>query len=175
MSDVSISTVRLRLRRWRAGDLGPFAAMCGDPEVMRHIGSGAIQTREQAERSIHEFEREWEDKGYGLFAVQRRDTKGLIGFAGLSEPNFLPEIMPAVEIGWRFGRQYWGNGYATEAARAALDFGLQELGIPEIVSIYQSENHASRRIVEKLGMQFDRETLDPSCGRVVHVYRRSAT
>jgi RimJ/RimL family protein N-acetyltransferase len=175
MSDVSINTIRLRLRRWRAEDIEPFAAMCGDPDVMRHIGSGAIQTHEQASRSIHEFEREWEDKGYGLFAVEKRDTEEFIGFAGLSEPNFLPEIMPAVEIGWRFVRQYWGNGYATEAARAALDFGLQQLGIREIVSIYQSENHASRRIIEKLEMQFDRETLDPSCGRLVQVYRTAAT
>ena len=101
----------------------------------------------------------WEEKGYGLFAVE------LLGFTGLAEPAFLAEIMPAVEVGWRFARQSWGNGFATEAARAALDFGLVKLGIPEIVSIHQVDNHASGRIVQKLGMRFDRDTLDQTCGR----------
>ncbi len=121
--------------------------------------------------SIKTFEEGWKEKGFGLFAVERLEDGKLIGFAGLSEPAFLPEIMPAIEIGWRFARHSWGKGYATEAARAALDFGLFTLRIPEIVSIYQVENRASGRIMAKLGMHFDRQTLDPSCGRAVDVYR----
>jgi RimJ/RimL family protein N-acetyltransferase len=168
---VEITTARLLLRRWRFEDLEPFAAMCSDPEVMRYIGSGSTRSYEQAAASVRTYEAQWEEKGYGLFAVELLASNHLIGFTGLADPDFLPEIMPAVEVGWRFARQAWGHGYATEASRAALEFGLETLGIPEIVSIHQAENSASGRIMQKLGMRFDRETLDPSCGRLVHVYR----
>ncbi len=159
------------LRRWRSDDVKPFAAMFNDPEVMRYIGSGDTRTVEQAAASILTFERVWEENHYGLFAVELMASNQLIGFTGLADPTFLPEIMPAVEIGWRFARQSWGNGYATEAARAALDFGLAELGLPEIVSIHQVGNNASSRVMQKLGMRFDRETIDQTCGRLVHIYR----
>ena len=171
MSQHSIRTGRLLLRRWRDEDVEPFAAMCRDPEVMRYIGSGATRTRAQARASIHACEREWDQKGYGLFAVELLENGGFLGFAGLAEPTFLPEIMPAVEIGWRFARQAWGMGYASEAARAALDFGFRTCGLSEIVSVHQAENHASGRIMQKLGMRFDREAIDPTCGRPVRVYR----
>ena len=174
MSQPSIETSRLLLRQWRDDDVEPFAALCSDPEVMRYIGSGATRTRAQARASIHACERAWQEKGYGLFAVERLEDGGFLGFTGLAEPTFLPEIMPAVEIGWRFARQAWGNGYASEAAQAALDFGLQELGLSEIVGVYQAENHASGRIMHKLGMRFDREAIDPTCGRLIRVYRTSA-
>jgi len=171
MSQPSIKTGRLLLRRWREDDVEPFAAMCSDPEVMRYIGSGATRTRAQALASIEAYERDWEEKGYGLCAVELLEDGGFLGFTGLSEPTFLPEVMPAVEIGWRFARQSWGKGYASEAAQAALEYGLNDLGLSEIVSIYQVENHASERIIQKLGMHFDRETIDPTCGRLIRVYR----
>jgi RimJ/RimL family protein N-acetyltransferase len=175
VSGHAIRTERLLLRRWRADDIEPFAALCSDPEVMRYIGSGTTRNAEEAAASIRAYEREWDEKGYGLFAVELLDGKRLIGFTGLANPTFLPEVMPAIEIGWRLARDSWGKGYATEAARAALKHGLVELRIPEIVSIYQVENHASARIVHKLGMRLERETLDPSCGRRVRVHRTSLT
>jgi RimJ/RimL family protein N-acetyltransferase len=174
MSDPEIRTSRLLLRRWRAEDVEPFAAICRDPEVMRYIGSGTIRTHEQTVLSVEAFEREWEENGYGLFAVEFVGGDQMIGFTGLAIPTFLPEILPTVELGWRFARPAWGNGYATEAAQAALDFALVELRLPEIVSIFQAGNHASARIVQKLGMRFDRETVDPTCGRPVNVYRATA-
>jgi RimJ/RimL family protein N-acetyltransferase len=167
----ALETDRLLLRRWRDNDVDPLAAICADPEVMCYIGSGAVRSIEQTRASIHTFERDWDKKGHGIFALEIRESAQLIGFTGLSEPNFLPEIMPAVEIGWRLSRAAWGKGYATEAARAALNFGLMTLSLPEIVSIYQVANEASGRIVQKLGMKFDRETIDPSCGRLVRVFR----
>jgi RimJ/RimL family protein N-acetyltransferase len=85
-------------------------------------------------------------------------------------PEFLPEVMPAVEIGWRLGRRFWGAGLATVAARAALRFGLIDRGLQRIVSIAQVGNDASERIMAKLGMHLERETFDPSCGRQVRVY-----
>jgi RimJ/RimL family protein N-acetyltransferase len=142
---------------------------------MRYIGSGRTRTREQAANSVRSYEGEWIEKGCGLFAVELLDRNELIGFTGFSVPSFLPEIMPAVELGWRLARREWGRGYATEAARAVLEFGLSHVRLSQIVSIYQVGNHASARIVEKLGMHFDRETTDPSCGRPVRVYRFSAS
>ncbi len=147
--------------------------MCRDREVMRFIGGGNTRTREEVERSIDAFEREWDEKGFGLFAVELLKNGNFIGFTGLSEPTFLPEIMPAVEIGWRLAHKHWGQGYATEAAQAALQFGLQDLGLPTIVSVFQIENVASRRVIEKLGMRFDRRTVDPTCGREVEVFHTS--
>jgi RimJ/RimL family protein N-acetyltransferase len=166
-----IQTERLVLRRWTVADIGPFAAICADPEVMRFIGSGATRTVAETRRAIRAWERAWDDRGYGLFAVQLLETGQLIGFAGLAEPTFLPEIMPAVEIGWRLARSAWQKGYATEAATAVLRFGLNDLNLPEIVSIHQIGNSASAGVMRKIGMTFDRETVDPSCGRIVHVFK----
>ena len=174
MASPSITTERLILRRWRDEDVAPFAASCADREVMRYIGDGGTRTRDEAARSVANFEREWDEKGFGLFAVARRTDGAFLGFTGLSEPSFLPEVMPAVEIGWRFAREHWSHGYASEAARAALDYGLNDLSLPCIVTIFQTGNAASRRIAEKLDMRFDRETTDPTCGRPVEVYRITA-
>ena len=94
MTGPSIQTERLVLRRWKLADIEPFAAICADPEVMRFIGSGVTRTVEETSRSIRTWEREWDQKGYGLFAVELLKTGELIGFTGLAEPTFLPEIMP---------------------------------------------------------------------------------
>ena len=171
MTGPTIPTERLLLRRWKDDDLDAFAAMSADCEVMRFIGDGGTRTREQCARTIRNFELEWDEKGYGLFALELRDSGEFIGFTGLSDPEFPPEVMPAVEIGWRLARAHWGKGYATEAARAALAFGLEDRALPAIVSIFQAGNDGSRRIIENLGMERDRLTIDPTCGRPVEVYR----
>lgn len=171
MTQQRIDTERLNLRRWKPEDRVPFAAMCSDPDVMQYIGNGATRTAEQAARAIASFEREWDERGYGLFAVEEKQTGNLIGFTGLSLPDFLPEVLPSVEIGWRFSKPSWGKGYASEAATAALSFGVNELAITDIVSIYQIGNEASARIMQKLGMAFDRKTIDPTCARKIEVYR----
>ncbi|SLN43376.1 GNAT family N-acetyltransferase [Oceanibacterium hippocampi] len=138
---------------------------------MRFIVDGSVRTAEQAFRAIDLFEREWETSGFGLFAVERKDIGGLIGFTGFARPDFLPEVLPAVEIGWRFARAQWGSGFATEAATAALAFGTETLRLDGIVSICQVGNDASARIMRKLGLVFDRRTVDPGCGRAVLVWR----
>lgn len=167
----TVETDRLLLRRWFDKDHSPFAEICADPDVMRYIGNGSTRTAEQASKAITKFETEWLEKGYGLFAVEHKQTGALIGFTGFSQPGFLPEILPSVEIGWRFSRGSWGNGYASEAALAALSYGTNTLGLTDIVSIYQIGNDASERIMRKLGMVFDRKTIDPTCERDVAVYR----
>lgn len=171
MTRREITTDRLLLRRWKPEDHAPFAAICADPDVMRHIGTGATRTAAEAAQSIRSFEKEWAERGFGLFAVESRDSGDLLGFTGLSWPSFLPEILPSVEIGWRFSKAHWGKGYASEAAAAALSFGVNELALADIVSICQIENAASARIMRKLRMVHDRRTLDPTCARAVDVYR----
>ncbi len=154
---VTVETPRLILRRWRDEDVPALAAVNADPEVMRWIGDGSALDEPQTRSRIEAMEQEWEAKGHGLFAVEVRATAQLAGFTGLSVPLFLPEILPAVEIGWRLGRSFWGRGLAIEAAAAVMRFGFRDRGLEEIVSIAQVGNDASERVMEKLGMRVARE------------------
>ena len=158
----------LVLRRWRETDIVPLAAINADPEVMRWIGTGEVRDLAQTRASVTALEREWDTTGIGLFAVEVRATGELAGLTGLAVPRFLPEIMPAVEIAWRLGKPFWGHGIATEAARAALEFGLAARD--RIVAIVQTGNAASERVMQKIGMSLERETVDPTSGRQVRVY-----
>ena len=166
---ISISTPRLVLRRWREDDVAPMSAINADPEVMRWIGDGSVRDEQQTKAGIEAWERGWDRHGFGLFALELRAGGELIGFAGLKAVEFLTEVMPAVEIGWRLGREFWRRGLATEAARAALRFGLIDRGLEQIISIAQVGNDASERIMAKLGMRLERETVDPGCERPVRV------
>ncbi|MEZ0090773.1 GNAT family N-acetyltransferase [Streptacidiphilus sp. EB129] len=167
---IRIETPRLVLRRWCDADVVPFAAINADPEVMRWIRDGSVQDEEQTRAGIEAWERRWEAEGFGLFAVEIRETGELAGFTGLAVPNFLPEVLPAVEVGWRLGQPFWGRGLATEAARAAVRYAFHERGLDRIVSIVQVGNSASERITVKLGMRLDRELVASNSGRPTRVY-----
>ncbi|GGX75094.1 N-acetyltransferase [Streptomyces hiroshimensis] len=171
---VTLETPRLILRRWREEDVAPMTAVNADPEVMRWIRDGSVRDEQQTRDGIQAWEIEWESQGFGLFAVEIRSTGELAGFTGLSVPEFLPEILPAVEVGWRLGRSHWGQGLATEAAAAAVRFAFEERGLERIVSIAQVGNDASERIMTKLGMHPVRETVNPTCGRRVRVFELSS-
>ncbi|MEL3950603.1 GNAT family N-acetyltransferase [Streptomyces sp. LNU-CPARS28] len=168
---VTLETPRLILRRWRDEDVAPMAAVNADPEVMRWIRDGSVRDGQQTRDGIRAWESEWESRGFGLFAVEIRSTGELAGFTGLSVPHFLPEVLPAVEVGWRLGRPHWGQGLATEAA---VRFGFEERGLERIVSIAQVGNDASERIMVKLGMRPVRETVNPTSGRRVRVFALSS-
>jgi RimJ/RimL family protein N-acetyltransferase len=170
MPGPEIRTERLILRRWRVEDVDPYAAICAEPEVMQWIGGGQTRNRQECAEAIGRFEASWARKGYGLFAMTLKGTDRFIGFTGVAEPEFLPEVMPAVEIGWRLARDHWGQGLATEAARAALQFALNDIGLTRVISIIQAGNAKSERIASKLSMTVERETTDPTCGRCVRVY-----
>ncbi|MFI5639524.1 GNAT family N-acetyltransferase [Streptomyces goshikiensis] len=170
----TLETPRLILRRWREEDVAPMAAVNADPEVMRWIRDGSVRDEQQTRGGIQAWESEWESRGFGLFAVEIRSTGELAGFTGLSVPAFLPEVLPAVEVGWRLGRSHWGQGLATEAAAAAVRFGFEERGLERIVSITQVGNDASERIMTKLGMRLVRETVNPTGGRRVRVFALSS-
>ena len=166
-----IETERLVLRRWDVdADLDAYAALCADPEVMRFIGDGSTRSREECVEQLHKFETAWDEQGHGLFAVELAPEGALIGLTGFATPEFLPEIMPAVEIGWRFARAHWKCGYATESARAALAFGFDQARLERIVSVHIVGNDASGHIMRKIGMHLERETTHPGNGRAVRVY-----
>ncbi|QMU68074.1 GNAT family N-acetyltransferase [Streptacidiphilus sp. P02-A3a] len=170
----TIETPRLLLRRWRDEDLLPFAAINADPEVMRWIGDGSAWDEARTREALKRIETHWDELGFGLFAVEVKETGELAGFTGLSVPHFLPEVMPAVEIGWRLGRPFWGQGLATEAARAALDQAFRGWGLERVVSILQIGNLGSERIMVKLGMRRDRDLIASGTGRETRVYALTA-
>jgi RimJ/RimL family protein N-acetyltransferase len=165
-----IRTPRLLLRRWHGDDLAAMAEYNADPQVMRWIGDGSVRDVAQTEQDIERWEDEWDDEGFGLFAVELLGSGELAGFTGLSAPYFLPEVLPAVEIGWRLGRPFWGQGYASEAARAALEFALRDRGLDRLVSVSRVGNDASENVMRKLGMTLERETTHPLHHHRLHVH-----
>lgn len=165
----TLETDRLTLRGWRDDDLDTLAAIHADPEVMRYIADGRPQDRERTAAFLDKHQRLWRERGFGLFAVEPRATGTLIGWAGLAVPEFLPEVLPAVEIGWRLSRPAWGHGYATEAAEAALRFAFDEAGLDRVISIRHVGNVRSGRVMAKLGMRHYLDTVVPEVGQPVAV------
>jgi RimJ/RimL family protein N-acetyltransferase len=151
--DPDLRTQRLLLRRWRNEDIEPFSQLNADPEVMRHFKSTIDLAASKL--FIEKAEREFDERGFGLWAVEAPGTAPFIGFVGLHFADFLAPFTPAVEIGWRLARAYWGHGYATEGARAALAFGFDRVGLLEIVSLTVPGNNRSRAVMERLGMTRD--------------------
>lgn len=145
-----LDTDRLLLRRWRQADREPFAALNADPEVMAHFP--APLSRAQSDQMIDRMEAAFERQGYGLWAIELRATGELLGFTGLNEVGFDAHFTPAVEVGWRLARPAWGFGYATEAARAALAYGFDAVGLEEIVSFTTVGNARSQAVMRRLGM-----------------------
>jgi RimJ/RimL family protein N-acetyltransferase len=146
-------TERLLLRQWDESDLEPFAALNSDPETMRYFPS--MLNREQSDALAREISHAIEQEGWGLWAVEVVDGPRFVGFVGLNEPRFEAHFTPAIEVGWRLARAYWGHGYATEAANAALDFGFRELGLQEVVAMVARHNARSRAVAKRLGMTTD--------------------
>jgi RimJ/RimL family protein N-acetyltransferase len=149
-----LRTERLILRPWRREDLEPFAALNADDRVTATLGGSLDRATSDAmaARIIDEFAK----FGYGRWAVELPGVAPFIGFIGIAAPSFEAHFTPAVEIGWRLAFDHWGNGYATEGARAALDFGFRRAGLKEIVSFTAASNTRSRSVMERLGMHCGR-------------------
>ncbi|MBT2382964.1 GNAT family N-acetyltransferase [Streptomyces sp. ISL-11] len=165
-----IRTPRLILRRWHDDDLVPLADIHADPQVMHWIGDGSPRDLEQTAEDIERWEEDWDEEGFGVFAVELLGSGELAGAVGLSVPEYLPEVLPAVEISWRLGHQFWGQGYASEAAHATLEFALQDRGLDRVISVDRLGNDASENIVRKLGMTPERETVHPVYGHALHIH-----
>jgi RimJ/RimL family protein N-acetyltransferase len=138
---VEIETRRLLLRRWQSKDLDAYSRLCADPEVMRYIGSGPL-TREQSEEQISRFVRHWDERGFGLWAVEHRASGE---FVRLTYQDEWTEGEHKTEVGW-------GKGQTTEGAVSSVHYEFEEIGLERI--IIRPANVASRRVAEKAGLTF---------------------
>jgi RimJ/RimL family protein N-acetyltransferase len=148
-----ITTQRLLLRQWYEEDLAPFAALNGNPEVMRYFP--ATLTPAESDEFARYIQGLIAVQGWGLWAVEVRGGAPFIGFVGLNRPRFEAHFTPAIEVGWRLDRPYWGHGYAIEAAAASLSFAFEALECAEIVSFTSLINERSIRLMRRLGMSHD--------------------
>lgn len=162
-----IRTPRLVLRRWSDDDLVPLSEINADPEVMRRTGDGSVRDLEETAGDIERYEEEWDEEGFGLFAVELLASGELIGLVGLSVPD---EAAADVEISWRLGRPFWGQGYASEAAHAVLEWALQDRGLDRVVAVTHLGDRASENVAAKLGMEPERELDHPVLGVPLRVH-----
>ncbi|MFJ4194769.1 GNAT family N-acetyltransferase [Pseudomonas sp. NPDC089534] len=161
---LELESARLRMRQWQDGDLPAFAAMCADPQVMRYFP--APLTRLESASMIGRVRGHFAEHGYGLWALERKDTGQFIGFTGLGVVGFDAPFTPAVEIGWRLAKEHWGLGYASEAAWTALRCGFDRVALNEVVSFTSQANLPSQKVMQAIGMHhaeaddFDHPRLD---------------
>jgi len=171
-----IETDRLILRTWRDEDLESMFAINQDPKVMEYFPS--LQDLDMTKNFIDKVNAHFENHGYSLYATVRKDTNEFIGFIGLLIAEFESHFTPATEIGWRLSSNHWGQGFATEGAKAVLDYAFRELKIPEIVSFTAASNAKSIRVMQKIGLQhneandFDHPKLDDESPLKRHVLYR---
>ena len=151
--------------------------MCADPRVMAHFPE--LLTRSEAEALVERIRAGMARRGFGLWAVEVSGVEPFVGYVGLSEPGWHSHFTPCVEIGWRLCFHAWGQGYAREAAEAALRFGFETAGLQEIVSFTVPANERSWRLMERLGMHrspaddFDHPNLPPGHRLRRHVLYRA--
>jgi RimJ/RimL family protein N-acetyltransferase len=150
-----LETVRLRLRPFRAEDLEPYAAMCADPVVMRYVGERGILSREEAWEEMATLAGHWHLRGFGMWAVEERETGAFVGRVGLH----YPEGWPDREVAWALARPFWGRGYAAEAARVALGEAFGRLSWPRVISLIDPANTRSVRLAERLGERSEGEAV----------------
>ncbi|HEY4935449.1 MAG TPA: GNAT family N-acetyltransferase [Puia sp.] len=147
---VIIETERLILRNWKKEDTLTFTEMCADRDVMEFISTPL--TPEEVRMTIGRISDHFKKHGFGLYALEKRDTKTFIGFTGFMIPNFEHFFTPCVEIGWRIKSTEWNKGYATEAAKALLYFGFTQLAFDKVYSFTSIHNLASQRVMQKIGL-----------------------
>ncbi|MDQ3643070.1 MAG: GNAT family N-acetyltransferase [Actinomycetota bacterium] len=163
-----METERLLLRPWRPDDIEALAALFAEPATWCYpFGRGL--TREESARFLDRQIRHWETHGFGPWAAELRAQEELIGYIGLAVPMWLPEVLPAVEVGWRLHPSWWGRGLATEGGRTSLRHGFEVLQLDRIIGIFMSENVASGRVMTKLGMHDCLTTKDPRHGFTLQV------
>jgi RimJ/RimL family protein N-acetyltransferase len=163
----TVATGRLRLRPWRSEDVGAYARIIRDPEVMRHLGAGvryrvkrtvasavAAVSDIEARRAVAAMTRHWQQHRFGLWAAEETASGALIGYAGLSVLDDWNADPSSIELGWLFERSSWGRGLGTEAGLASLAYGFDELRLPRIVSVTSVLNSRSERLIQRLGFSF---------------------
>jgi len=164
--DTAITTERLALRQFAPADLEAYAAMCADAEVMRHIGKGGPVGRDVAWHQLAFFLGHWALRGYGTWAIEERACGRLIGRAGFIHP----EGWPGLELGWLLARDAWGQGYATEACKAALGQGRGQFGALDLISLIRPANVRSIAVAERLGATLARQVEFMGQDALVYVH-----
>lgn len=163
MSTFQLQTVRVGLRKFKPEDLAEFAALNADPEVMENFPK--MLTRDECQEFMSRINKKIDEQGFGFWAAELIETKELMGFVGITRVSFETEFTPAVEIGWRLARKFWGQGLATEAAAACLHFAFHDAGLDEVVSFTSILNKRSFSVMERIGMtrsgEFDHPKIDP--------------
>lgn len=145
-----ILTERLILRTWETKDVEQCIEMNQDADVMKYFP--AILTKEQTIQFYDRVQKHFLENGFGLYVVENKQTKAFMGYTGFMIANFEASFTPCVEIGWRFKKQYWGNGYATEAANACIQYGFSKLGFDKIYSFTATPNIKSENVMKRIGM-----------------------
>lgn len=156
---IYIETSRLRLRDWQEADFEPFSRMNADEEVMRYFPKAL--SKEKSDAFAQAIIAEIKEFGFGLYAVEVKEANEFIGFIGFHRATFESDFTPCIEIGWRLKKEAWGRGYATEGAKACLQYGFEELGFDEIFSFTADINEPSKHVMRKIGLQFIKEFDHP--------------
>ncbi|AGH53212.1 TPA: GNAT family N-acetyltransferase [Legionella pneumophila subsp. pneumophila] len=175
-----LETERLFLRTFQENDVESLIAISQDQKVMQFFP--AIPTREETIAFIDRIISHQEEKNFSLYAVEIKNTGEMIGFVGLFTATFQAHFTPAIEIGWRLSSKHWNQGYATEAAKAVLDYAFRKLDLDEVVSFTSELNKPSIRVMQKIGLytnsedNFDNPKVtsgSPLMGHVLYRLKRS--
>ncbi|EQA44506.1 acetyltransferase (GNAT) domain protein [Leptospira broomii serovar Hurstbridge str. 5399] len=156
----SIQTEHLLLRTWNDGDRDSLFKLNSDPKVMEFFPT--LLSATESTEAFGRIQKHWNRYGFGLFAVEDLIEKSFIGFVGIVHVDFDCFFTPSVEIGWRLLPDFWGKGYASEAAISTLKYGFQELNVTEIVSFTSVLNDRSKSVMKKIGMEFITEFPHPN-------------
>jgi len=164
-----IETDRLSFRNFTPDDFDSLFEIFSDPDVVRFLGTGATPSREEAQAVLNSYFAHWQRRGYGRFALIYKESGRLIGYCGLrwrSDQN-QPEIV------YLLAKEFWGRGLATEAARACLEYGFHNLNFQQIIAVTSIANIASQRVMNKLGMRYEREERLDEMDTVVYSISRN--
>ena len=148
----TLTTERLRLRAFQANDLDAYAEMQANPEVMRYLVTGRTSTRAEVWRTMATALGGWALRGYGMWACEKIDDQAFVGSVGIFQPFDWPEP----EIAYSLDCPYWRQGFATEGAKAARDWLFERFPLPRTASFIRPDNHASKRVAERLGAVLER-------------------
>ena len=166
---ILLETERLVLREIVPEDFDDLYRMNSDPLIMKYVGDGSVRCREEMVNELEMLISHYVRKpGLGIWAVELKGSRSFLGASGLVYYDNTPEI----EVGYRFLKEHWNKGYATEAARALLQYGFETLGLQKIVSSAHPHNRASTRVMEKIGMQHAGERFNYGCAQAYYEIKK---
>lgn len=160
MKKYSIQTERLGLRNWTEEDIEPMIEISASPIVMRHFPSTA--SPEQTRAFVRRMKAQFNEHSYCYFAVELLESLEFIGFIGLAYQTYEAPFTPCTDIGWRLHPGYWNKGYATEGAKACLEYGFNQMKLNEIYSVCTHTNTPSEHVMQKIGMEKQYSFIHPA-------------